>query len=209
MQNQNFNLLILEDREVHWDKINNYLSSDYVIYNKSESIKITSLYCAYKNAKAQHTGNCKTNLENHFNPILNSFADKSVICIIDINWNGMAIENTIGKKDDKYGIDFYRECLSQSDKIKGVIITTVGDVKKLKNDLGGFENVIPKKDKNNQYLTNEVLEKYKNCINKIINAAIDDEIKETTKLKKESSTPHSNQIGIPTEQAKLISNEQK
>jgi hypothetical protein len=197
MKDNKFNLLILEDKETHWDKINNYLNSDYVIYDKNKSIKITSLYCAYKTSNAQHTGRCKTNLEEHFNPILNSFEDNSIICIIDINWNGMAIENTIGKADDKFGIDFYKEYLSQSHKIRGVIITTVGDVRKLKSELGGFENVISKKDDNNHYLTDDVLEKYKNCIDKIINARIEDEVKETKKLQNTS---------IPAEQAKSIAN---
>ena len=183
MENQEFNLLILEDREVHWDKINSYLKDDYVIYDKQKSLKITSLYCAYKDLKTHHTGRCKTTLDDHFNPILNSFAKKSLICIIDINWSGTEIENKIGEKDDKYGKDFFKEYLSQSDKIKGVIITTVGDVQKLRGELGGFENVISKKGENNQYLTPEVLEKYKNCIKKIINDRIEDETKETNKLK--------------------------
>jgi hypothetical protein len=159
MENTKFKLLILEDKELYWDKINDYLKRDYDIYDKTASLKTTSFYCAYKTADAQYITKCKTNLEDYFNPILNSFADDSLICIIDINWNG----------DDKFGIDFYREYLSQSNKIKGVIITTVGNAKKLQNELGCFENAISKKDDyNHHYLTPKVLGRYKNCIDKII-----------------------------------------
>ena len=182
MEQQQFNVLILEDNERSFDVIKEFITEnkDFAdnnlllqIYDKEKSQSILADFIAYKRVPAQYTAEFKNRFERKFKSIMDGFEDKSLICIIDINWDGNKGQGEkLEDGDDWSGLDFYKEYLAQRrDKLKDIIITTVGKIRpKLKVALVGFNHIILKND--GGYFSEKVKQNYITEFKKIVGITI-------------------------------------
>lgn len=182
MENQIVNLLILEDNERHFDIIKNFFDNkinffdnfELKICDKLDSHNLITDYIGYKNIGSNFVAKVRPRLQKNFDFIMSQFEVDSVICIIDINWEGNKNGGSIEMDEDLFGLDFHKDFLVFSDKFKDAIVTTVGDVNVLKSKLKGYGHIISKKDDNNKYLTDLVLNKYLEEIKKILELPTED-----------------------------------